>query len=112
MGADEFYTHLYCIGDATPGGSMEIKFVGIPDTYPVIIWLGSGVMDPPMSTKYGYWHLQFPILAQAGLGSMPSTQGILVLPVTLPQNLPTPLLLPLQGGVGSQLTNLCAIEVE
>ena len=35
MGADEFYTHLYWTGDATAGGNIEVKLVGLPGTSPV-----------------------------------------------------------------------------
>jgi len=34
MGADEFYPHVYCMGDTTPGGTIEVKFIGVPDTTP------------------------------------------------------------------------------
>lgn len=112
MGADEFCTHLYWTGDATPGGSVELKLVGLPGTTPVQLWLGSGVLDPPWTTKYGDWYLQFPLLAQAGLGSIPSPGGVLVLPFIIPPSTPTPLPLPLQAGVGLELTNLSVLEVK
>ncbi|MFH1999991.1 MAG: hypothetical protein ABIK28_09930 [Planctomycetota bacterium] len=53
MGADEFYPHLYCTGDFMPGGSIEGKFVGLPDTWPVGLFVGSGIMDPPMQAGIG-----------------------------------------------------------
>lgn len=112
MGADEFYTHLYWTGDATPSGSVALKFVGLPWTTPVQLWLGSGVMDPPMHTKYGDWHLEFPLLFNATLGSIPNPDGILVIPITLPAGVPTPLTLPLQAGIGLELTNLSVMEVK
>jgi hypothetical protein len=112
MGADEFYTHLYWTGDATPGGSAALKFVGLPGTMPVQLWLGSGVMDPPMHTKYGDWYLKFPLLANLGLGAMPSPDGVMVLPFTLPPDIPVPITLPFQAGIGKELTNLCLLVVE
>ena len=112
MGADEFYTHLYWTGDATPGGNVALKFVGIPGTSPVQLWLGSGVMDPPMQTKYGDWHLQFPLLVNLGLGAMPSPDGVMALPFTLPPDTPVPLTLPFQAGIGIELTNLNVMEVK
>ena len=30
MGADEFYYHLYSMGDVIPGGSIEMKVIGSP----------------------------------------------------------------------------------
>lgn len=112
MGADEFNTHLYWSGDATPGGNVVMKSVGIPGTTPVQLWLGSGVLDPPWPTKYGDWHLQFPLLAIIpNLGVIPSN-GVLMLPFTFPVNTPTPLILPFQSGIGMELTNLSMMGVE
>lgn len=112
MGADENYAHLYWTGDAAPGGKVELKFVGPPGTSPVQLWLGSGIMIPPMTTKYGDWHLQFPLLANLGLGALPSPGGVLILPFTLSSTTPTPLMLPLQAGLGMKLTNLSTMHVE
>jgi len=111
MGADEFYTHLYWTGCATPGGNVELKFVGLPGAAPVQLWLGSGIMDQPIDTKYGDWYLQFPIPANVGLGSIPS-DGILIFPLTFPLLTPIPLLLPFQAGIGMELSNLCVMEVK
>ena len=111
MGADEFSTHLYWTGDATPGGNGTLKFIGIPGTSPVQLFLGSGVMDPPMTTAYGDWCLQFPLFFQMQLGSMPSS-GVLPLPFTLPPDTPAPFSLPFQGGIGMELTNLSVMVVE
>ena len=112
MGMDEFYTHLYWTGDATPGGSAALKFVGLPGTTPVQLWLGSGIMDPPLPTKYGDWYLQFPLLADVVLGPVPSPDGVLVLPFTFPPDTPTPLSLHFQAGVGMKLTNLSVMAVK
>lgn len=110
MGADEFYTHLYWTGDATPGGSAALKFVGLPGS-PVHLWLGSGIIDPPTPTIYGDWYLQFPLLADVALGNLPSS-GVMVLPFILPVTAPTPLSLPFQAGIGMQLTNLSEMAVK
>jgi hypothetical protein len=112
MGADEFYTHLYYTGDPTPGGGVKFRFVGIPGTSPVQLWLGSGVMDPPLHTQYGEWFLSFPLLAHLTLGAIPSPEGVLTFPFTFPPETPTPLSLPLQAGVGAVLTNLCEMNVQ
>jgi hypothetical protein len=113
MGADEFYTHLYYQGDATPGGTIWLKFVDTPATSPVILWLGSSLLDPPVHLKnYGDWYLGFPILFEAGFGSIPGPDGVLALPILIPANIPTPLSLPLQALSGSKLTNPCELKIE
>jgi hypothetical protein len=112
MGADEFHTHLYWTGHATPGGDVEFKFVGLPGTSPVQLWMGSGILDPPMHTKYGHWFLHFPLLAHVVLGAIPSPDGVLVLPFTFRPDTAAPLSLPLQAGVGMELTNLSVMDVE
>ena len=111
IGADEFYTHLYWTGDATSGENVEIKFVGTPGSSPVGLCIGTGVMDPPLPTKYGDWYLQFPLLVQLVLGSIPSPDGVYILPFTFPPDTPTPLSLPFQAGIGTELTNLCVLKV-
>ena len=84
IGADEFHRHLYWTGDAKPGGNVELKFVGLPGTSPVQLWLGSGVLDPPMPTKYGDWHLAFPLPVHLGLGGIPSLDGVMIFPFAFP----------------------------
>ena len=111
MGADEYYTHLYWTGNATPGGAVQIKFVGLPGSF-VYLWLGSGVLDPPLKSKWGYWYLQFPLIIQLGLGAMPSPDGVMVLQFTLPPDTPVPLTLPLQAGIKKELTNLSLMDIQ
>jgi hypothetical protein len=111
MGADEFHTHLYYTGEASPGGSMEIKITDAPGTAPLYFWLGSGVLDPPWNTKYGLWYLEYPLLLFPLSGSIPSPGGVYVLPVTLPPDV-SPYPYPTQAGCGSKLTNLCVIEIQ
>ncbi|MHC4946072.1 MAG: right-handed parallel beta-helix repeat-containing protein, partial [Planctomycetota bacterium] len=55
MGADEFHAHFYCTGDATPGGAIEGMIVGLPATAPVGLFLSAGILDPPMSTQWGFF---------------------------------------------------------
>jgi predicted outer membrane repeat protein len=112
MGADEFYTHLYCTGDFTPGGLMEGKFVGLPGTSPVGLLLGSGVLDPSLPTMWGNFHLQVPWRIYP-LGPIPGS-GILVIPETIPPRQPAPYDLPMQALIGLEadsLTNLYVLEV-
>jgi hypothetical protein len=113
MGADEFNTHLYWTGDATPGGYLELMFVGIPGTTPVQFWVGSGIFDPPLKTKYGDWHLLFPLLINIPyFGQIPSPDGIMNAVFYLDPTTPAPLWIPMQSGVGMELTNLSILKIE
>ncbi|MHC4946319.1 MAG: hypothetical protein ACYTG7_25170, partial [Planctomycetota bacterium] len=110
MGADEFYTHLYVTGDETPGGSIQGKLVGLPGTTPTGLFLGSGVLDPPLPTTWGNFHLQAPWLL-IPLVPIPG-DGVLVLPATIPTTPPAPYDLPMQALIGLEpdsLTNLYGI---
>jgi hypothetical protein len=112
MGADEFYTHLYWTGDATPGGDVEVKFVGLPGTAPVGLCIGSGILDPPIPSMWGDWYLMFPIIGPVDLGSITSPEGVLVVPGTIPGTSPAPYSLPMQALIGAELSNLCVLEVK
>jgi hypothetical protein len=112
MGADEFYTHLYGTGDFTPGGAIEGKLVGLPGTTPVGLFFGSGVLDPPVPTSWGNLHLQPPWYLLP-LVPIPSN-GVLVLPATIPLTPAAPYDLPMQALIGlnpDSLTNLYVLEV-
>jgi hypothetical protein len=110
MGADEFHRHLYYTGDATPGGNIKGKFVGLPGTSPLALFLGAGVLDPPAKTMWGYYYLAPPWLMIGPLGSIPA-DGILVLSTTLPATPPAPYDVPMQALIGDSLTNLSVLEV-
>ncbi|MHC4944233.1 MAG: hypothetical protein ACYTG7_14560 [Planctomycetota bacterium] len=112
MGADEFHTHLYCTGDATPGGEVHGNLVGLPGTAPVSLIFGSGVLEPPVPSPWGYFHLQAPWLLSP-LDPIPSN-GILTLQATIPISSPAPHDLPMQAMIGlnpDSLTNLCVLEI-
>lgn len=113
MGADEFYTHLYYTGDSSPGGEVEAKLVGLPETSPTGLWFGlAGVLDPPVQTKYGMWHLNYPWIQVYPLQPIPSN-GVLAIPAMLP-SYPAPYDIPIQALCGlnsNSLTNLCVLEV-
>jgi parallel beta-helix repeat protein len=112
MGADEFYTHLYCVGDFTPGGSIEGKLLGLPGTPATGLFFGSGVLDPPLPTIWGNFHLQAPWRIYP-LVPIPET-GVLVIPETIPPRRPAPYDLPMQALIGlnpDSLTNLEVLEV-
>jgi hypothetical protein len=112
MGADEFYTHLYCTGDFLPGGAIAGKLVGLPGTSPVGLFLGSGVLEPPVPTAWGSFYLQAPWLL-IPLIPIPAN-GVLTLPATIPATPPAPYDLPMQALIGldsDSLSNLYVLEV-
>jgi hypothetical protein len=111
MGVDEFYTHLYYTGDANPGGNVELKFVGLPGTTPVGLCIGTGVLDPPIPSMWGDWYLQFPIIGPVDLGKIPSPDGVLIVPGTIPGTPPAPYSIPIQALIGQELTNPCLLDV-
>jgi len=112
IGADEFFKHLYWTGNPTPGGNIALKLTDIPGVAPVILWIGSGVLNPPFfSKKYGYWYLQSPMLAQIYLGIIPSPSGAVEFPYTLDPNFPV-IDIQMQALIGKGLTNLCVMKIE
>jgi hypothetical protein len=111
MGADEFHPHLYCNGDSTPGGTIFVNLTGPPDTDPVGFWISAGLLDPPFQTKWGPWHLDFPIIAFVMLPPMPAL-GYQMLMGQIPNAPPGPYDLFLQGMMGDVLTNPSRLHVE
>jgi hypothetical protein len=110
MGADEFHRHFYCTGDATPGGAVEGKFIGLPGASPVGFWLGSAVLDPPWPSAFGPWYLEPPLVLIGPLGAIPSS-GVLILGTTLPVTAPVPVDVPMQALIGNELTNYFVLEI-
>lgn len=109
MGADEFHSHHYCTGSFTPGGEIEGKLVGLPDTSPVGLLVGSGVRETPLSLPWGDFFLVEPWFV-VPLPSIPST-GILEIPYTIPMNPSAPYDIPMQAIIGDRLTQLFVLEV-
>lgn len=116
MGADEFYYHLYHIGDVIPGSPIDVKVVGYPAA-PVFLALGSGIQDPPYNTQHGDFWLTWPSLWQANIGTVPG-DGIKVLSTTVPTGWASASEHPLQalvgpwGGAYTLLTNPMILTVE
>jgi hypothetical protein len=108
IGADEFATHLYCMGSTVPGSGIDLKIVGYP-LNPITLFMSCGYFDPPMPTKYGDWYLETPCHAFV-LETMPWS-GFLSLHKRIPPDCP-PDPIPLQALVRAELTNLCTIRVE
>jgi hypothetical protein len=83
IGADEFTTHLYCVGNVIPGGNISIRIVGLPQLTAVTLVQGSGIKDPPGTSPYGDIYIDRPYLNAWKLGSMPNS-GIKRVPETVP----------------------------
>jgi hypothetical protein len=110
MGADEYHIHLYCTGDASPGGAIEGKFVGSPGTATVGLWFGTGVLEDPLPSAFGPWYLMAPYVGPLLLPPIPGN-GVLKIPAFLPLLPEAPYDLPMQAIVGNVLTNPCVLEV-
>ena len=116
MGADEYYYHLYHMGDVIPGSPIDVKVVGYP-TAPIVLYLGSGIADPPYSTQHGDFYLNWPPLWQGAIGTLPGN-GILTISPTVPTSWTPGSEHPLQalvgpwGGVYTLLTNPMILSVE
>lgn len=109
IGADEFHVHLYSKGDCVSGGSIDLKIVGFPGNWPVGLFVGSGVMDPPLQHPWGLFYLEAPWFFYP-LVPIPSN-GVLVMPSMIP-SAPGGYDVPLQALVGSKLSNLLLLKVE
>ena len=105
MGADEHYLpYFYFHGVTTEGESFELKFMGDANAVPVYLFIGSGIMDPPVATPYGDWYLMYP-LKQVEFPPLPAS-GFVSYPFTMPDPLifPPGTSFPFQALVGSSLT--------
>ena len=111
MGSDEFHLHLYSIGDAILGSSIDVKVVGTPGTSPLTLGLGSGIQDPPQGTPYGELWLLLPVLKQIPMPDI-GTDGLSVLNGTIPVSWLSGEQYPFQALAGSELTNLMVLTVE
>ncbi|MHC4945770.1 MAG: hypothetical protein ACYTG7_22390, partial [Planctomycetota bacterium] len=109
IGADEFHAHLYCTGDFVPGGSIKGNLTGLPGTSPVGLFLGSGVLDPPVSTPWGTFFLESPWFMVC-LPPIPG-DGVLVIPATIPSSPAAPYDLPMQALIGLGLDALTNLEM-
>jgi len=115
MGADEFYPHLY-VGNISPASYISIRTVGPPNAW---VWLvcGSGVLDPPIKTRYGKMYLQQPFLNDWLLGNI-AADGVLRIPTMIPSNWLPGEKYPYQAMIGpaspypALLTNPVVVTVE
>lgn len=111
MGVDEFHTHIYCTGDFVHGGDVKAKIVGMPRTKPLGLFIGSGVLETPLSLSWGDFYLESPWFAIPIPVPMPES-GILVIDSRLPMCPAGPYEIPMQALVGNELTNLFVLEVK
>lgn len=111
MGSDEFHNHLYYLGEAAPSKEISLKFVGLPGSAPVALFVGNGILNPPLPTIWGEWHLDFPLIGPIHFSAIPN-DGIGVFTDRLPGNLIPPISIPMQTFIGTDLSNLCVLEVE
>lgn len=81
IGADEFYFHLYHLGDVVPGDTIAVRVVGLPNMAANVL-KGSGLRYPPMNTQFGKFYLTTPIRF-IFLGRIPAN-GILEHTATIP----------------------------
>jgi hypothetical protein len=116
MGADEIYYHLYHLGSVFPGSTFDLRVVGHPQA-PVTLALGTGVVDPPLSTQHGDLWLQLPLMWSGSIGVIPA-DGVLFMKATTPliwspgQKRPLQALVGPWGGAMTRLTNLEMLFVE
>lgn len=108
MGVDEFYPHLYCTGSFTPNGWIEGKFIGLPATWPLGLFVGFGVLDPPLQHGWGAFYLTSPWYLFP-LVPVP-VDGVLAIPTQLPGT-PAPYDIPMQALIDWELSNLFVLEV-
>ena len=115
IGADEFWHHLYHVGNVIPGNTLSVRVVGWPNGCTKLL-MGSGIKTPPQPTTWGDFYLESPV-SLFYLGIVP-TNGILVKNMSIPLNWSQGELYPFQAFIGSpqwpssKLTNLMVVVVE
>lgn len=109
IGADEFHPHLYCTGTMTPYGIIYCNIVGIPQTSPSALFVGSGVLETPIQHGWGAFHLEAPWWV-VPLNSH-FYHGIHTFSEVVPVMPAPPYDIPMQALVGDVLTNLYVLEI-
>ena len=94
----------------TPGGSIQGKLVGLPGAEPLGLFVGSGILDPPIPTPWGEFFIASPYVLFTPLGVLPPG-GVLTLPATLPPGMSVPVDVPMQAFIGDVLTQLWILQV-
>ena len=112
IGADELYPHLYHTGDARPGNSIQIRFVGPPGQ--MVIWAFStsgSLLEPPLSIPglQGGLRLEFPFFP-IPIAVLPK-EGFCSFPLEFAPWFPAPSAYATQAVVGLRLSNAEVIRV-
>jgi len=84
--------------------------VGAPGTTQIGLFIGSGILDSPLTHLWGNFYLEAPWIG-VPLPAIPST-WILAIQDTLPEWPVTPYTVPMQALIGDSLTNLFVLEIE
>jgi len=109
IGADEFFNHLYVIGDPVPDKWIDFRFVGTPYS-DLTLALSTTLLDKPKMTKYGLLWLEFP-LTTFYPAPIPSC-GIQTFPMKVPVTWVPGEEYYFQTLVGAKLTNLVILVAE
>lgn len=81
IGADEFWSHLYCMGAIIPQNSCSVRVTAFPGVKAWFV-VGSGLIDPPYESQYGNLYI-LPPFRFFSLGEVPSS-GVLITNVKVP----------------------------
>ncbi len=110
MGADEFYAHLYSVGDHVRGSRVEIRIIGKPSASPTRLWIGDKLLDPPLPTPLGDFFVGAP---RSAFGCKPLLPlfGVRSLSAGIPPGI-APGIYYLQAFTGRRLTNVHVVAVE
>jgi len=110
MGADEFFPHLYHIGDGRAGGGCAPHLIGNPGT-PTFWAMSMSVLDPPCSVPGlgGQLYLERSQLGMIPVDLIPAT-GHLVVTFGIPKTFPE-MKVPTQALIGTHLSNLDEVLV-
>ncbi len=111
IGADEFHTHFYVRGSVTYGSSATGVIIGWPQTNPVLLISGSGVLPTPDPTPFGDFWLAPPWPYRVHFNPMPDN-GVRLFERVVSTGLPPGTQIPFQALVGTELSNLCVVEIE
>lgn len=111
IGADEFHTHFYVYGPVHSGSTATGVIVGWPQTNPLMLITGGGVLPEPDSTPYGDFWLMPPWKNRIHFYPMPDN-GVRLIDGVVPAGLPPGTRIPMQVLVGTELSNLWVVEIE
>lgn len=107
---DEFETGLFYDGDAQTGNGVDIRLLGPSGASPVALWIGSGILDTPLSSKWGNWYLEFPVYGPIVFAPIPAGNE-LTFSVMIPAAPSGPYEVPVQAFIGNEFTNPSVISV-